>query len=116
MVDGMISSHFSAVEMGCHHCGRHEVSCQLMAALERLRDLIDRPLPIVSGYRCVRHNASVGGARRSQHVLGRAADLPYGIVTKAQALQAGFTGLGTKGGYVTHVDVRDGPVTVWKYD
>lgn len=101
--------------MACKHCGALDVSCELMAALEELRRIIGRPLPIVSGYRCARHNKAVGGARRSQHVLGRAADLPAGLVTVDQALAAGFRGLGLKRSSVVHVDVRPGDVTRWEY-
>lgn len=112
----MISEHFSHEEMACKHCGVAKVSCELMAALERLRARLGRPLPIVSGYRCARHNRDVGGAPRSQHCRGTAADLPVGRVAVSQAEAAGFTGIGTRRGWVTHVDVRPGPPARWTYD
>jgi uncharacterized protein YcbK (DUF882 family) len=43
--------------------------------LEELRLAWGRPLVITSGYRCEKRNIAVGGAPRSLHRLGRAADI-----------------------------------------
>ena len=52
--------------------------------LQPIRDLVERPIKITSGYRCPRVNAKVGGASKkvggkviqtSQHVYGQAADI-----------------------------------------
>jgi uncharacterized protein YcbK (DUF882 family) len=43
--------------------------------LERLRALYAAPIIISSGLRCAEHNAEVGGAPDSSHVLGLAADI-----------------------------------------
>ena len=86
-----------------------------MERLEVLRQEVGRPIPIESGYRCPPHNAAVGGAHDSQHMYAAAADIPLGIATLAQAQRAGFTGVGTQGAWVRHVDVRDGPFTHWTY-
>jgi hypothetical protein len=49
-------------------------------ALEPVRELWGAPLFCVSGYRSPQHNARVGGAMQSQHMMGRAADItPVGI-------------------------------------
>jgi hypothetical protein len=49
-------------------------------ALEPVRELWGAPLLCVSGYRSPQHNARVGGATQSQHMMGRAADItPVGI-------------------------------------
>jgi hypothetical protein len=45
------------------------------AALEPIRALWGAPVLCVSGYRSPQHNARVGGARASQHMMGRAADI-----------------------------------------
>jgi uncharacterized protein YcbK (DUF882 family) len=112
----MLSEHFSEDELRCKcGCGSVQVTCSLLQLLEDLRERIGRPLPIVSGYRCPRHNRRVGGARRSQHVLGTAADLPVGYVTAAQAASCGARGVGTKGPWAVHVDVREGPIAAWRY-
>jgi zinc D-Ala-D-Ala carboxypeptidase len=42
--------------------------------LQPLRDAIG-PIHVSSGYRCPRVNKIVGGASKSQHILGQAADL-----------------------------------------
>jgi uncharacterized protein YcbK (DUF882 family) len=112
---GDLSEHFDRSEFACHHCGRLDfVSCELVAGLEELRSIVGRPIVIVSGYRCRVHNRAVGGAARSQHVLGRAADLQPRIATPEQAKRAGFKGIGTRGPWVVHVDVRGAPAT-WTY-
>jgi len=52
---------------------------------------------------------------RSQHLSALAADIPEGRATVAQAAAAGFTGIGSKGRWVIHVDVRTGPPAHWHY-
>jgi hypothetical protein len=44
-----------------------------------------------------------------------ASDIPPGLVSFEQAHAAGFTGIGTKGKWVIHVDVRDGALRHWTY-
>lgn len=92
-----------------------KVLMHLALHLERLRAICGgKPLRIVSGHRSVEHNRSVGGATNSRHIVGDAADLPYGYATTAQAVEAGFTGIGSKGAYATHVDTRVGQAR-WSY-
>jgi uncharacterized protein YcbK (DUF882 family) len=43
--------------------------------LQVLRDEVKRPITISSGYRSPEHNASVGGAKNSRHLVGDAADI-----------------------------------------
>lgn len=43
--------------------------------LQPLRDSLKYPIHINSGYRCMRVNASIGGASKSQHLTGHAADV-----------------------------------------
>lgn len=88
---------------------------RLVQLVEQLRAIDSRALTIVSAYRCPVHNHAVGGATNSMHMYGAAADLPYGRVTIAQAIGAKATGIGSKGDYAVHVDVRDGPLTTWTY-
>jgi uncharacterized protein YcbK (DUF882 family) len=107
---GDLSAHFSRSEFACHgtsHTSHAAISPELVRRLEVLRSLKGgRPLRIVSGVRCSRHNAAVGGAPRSQHLYGQAADIPFGYATVAEAEAAGFTGIGNKGQWAVHVDVR----------
>lgn len=111
---GDLSAHFSRSEFRCHHCG-HLVGPDhaLIASLERLRALVGRPVRIVSGTRCRAHNAAVGGARSSRHLVGDAADIEAELrVTVAVAKAAGFRGIGyrRRDGLVVHVDMRPSPV------
>ena len=48
---------------------------ELATNLQVLRDEFKAPIKINSGYRSPSHNARVGGAKRSQHLLGTAGDI-----------------------------------------
>lgn len=54
--------------------------------LDPLREKWGGPIRVTSGYRSVRLNAAVGGAKGSQHVLGQAADLTVGSREKNRDL------------------------------
>ncbi len=43
--------------------------------LQPLREALKYPIHVNSGYRCPRTNASIGGASKSQHLTGHAADI-----------------------------------------
>ena len=47
----------------------------LAVELQKIRDYIDAPIKINSGYRSPAHNAAVGGASQSYHMKGMAADI-----------------------------------------
>lgn len=124
MTLGDLSPHFSEWEFRCKGFGTaghpdHEtiVSADLVDLLEAIRATTGRPLPVVSGHRCTWWNQAVGGARRSQHLQGRAADIPAGRLTEAAARRLGATGIGIRGRWVVHVDVRpsSGRVARWRY-
>lgn len=111
-----VSQHFVEQEFASKDGGGVRVEARLVWALERLRAICGgRPLRIVSGYRTPAHNARVGGAARSRHLHGDAADIPYGYATVEQARQAGFRGIGRRGRYAVHVDMRPGPRAEWSY-
>jgi hypothetical protein len=112
---GDLSEHFSKWEFRDHRTGGLiGPDPNLLTVLERMRHATgDRPLHIVSGYRSPKTNHDVGGARNSQHLYGRAADVEPGRFTVEQALDCGAIGVGySSAGWVVHVDVRPGaPVT-----
>lgn len=113
---GDLSANFSKSEFACHcGCGANNVNPDLVNALQLVRDALSKPILITSGVRCEKHNAHQGGAKHSQHLLGKAADIHVeGMTTKAlhdfiltNNGIFGFRGVGfyPKQGFV-HVDVR----------
>lgn len=48
---------------------------ELAQNLQVLRDLVDKPIRVISGYRSKKYNTRIKGARRSQHMLAKAADI-----------------------------------------
>lgn len=106
---GDLSKNFSRSEFTCGHCKRLDLlDDKLVRVLQRIRDDIGKPLPVVSGYRCCAHNAKVGGIQFSQHLYGRAADIPRGLVRPQMVAAAGGHGAGVRAGWVIHVDVTPG--------
>jgi uncharacterized protein YcbK (DUF882 family) len=113
-----LSKNFHSDEFACKdRCGWKVVDPLLIRRLQTMRDALGKPVRIVSGRRCPPWNKRWDGAARSRHVHGDAADIPSGLmVTERQAREWGFTGIGVNAqGYVVHVDVRPGKVTVWRY-
>lgn len=119
---GDLSAHFSRSEFVCpgsstkgHPPHGTVVDPHLVAHLERLRSTIGRPLNIITGHRCIWWEHYRERSGRSQHVHGRAADIPAGYCTVDQAAAAGFTGIGNAGPWAVHVDVRPGGAARWSY-
>ena len=117
-----LSSHFDSTEFDCHHChkGGEDMDPALLELLETLREHFNKPVAIMSGYRCPAHNKAVGGAKRSQHLLGTAADVKVKDTTpKAVAdflnTQKEAKGLGRYPTF-THVDVRQGNKARWGHN
>ena len=60
---------------------------ELAKNLQVLRDEVNKPISITSGYRSPEHNAKVKGAKNSQHIKGTAADIKVkGMTPKEVAL------------------------------
>lgn len=83
--------------------------------LQVLRDHFDAPITVNSGYRSPAHNKKVGGASRSQHLLGKAADIvvegvsPDDVADAIELLiEQGKISQGGLGRYnsFTHYDIR----------
>lgn len=61
---------------------------ELAKNLEVLRSHLKTPIHITSGYRSKEHNAKIGGALRSFHVLGMAADIQVAGMKPEQVAKA----------------------------
>lgn len=113
--DIQVSRNFKLYEFECKDgSGLVKVDPELLDKLQKLRDLVKRPIMINSGYRTPEHNKKVGGSPNSQHLLGKAADivisgLPPSMVAEF-AEQVGFNGVGVYNTF-THVDVRNKKVS-----
>lgn len=127
---GDLSKHFSRSEFACKGvdcCGGvAPISERLIAALEALRELAclefpDAPVAffVASGFRCLKHNRTLGSRDSSLHTLGMAADIqPHGLYPHHLALLAeqipdfAAGGIGVYPTFV-HLDVRTGGPARW---
>jgi len=114
-----LSPHFCAREFRCRD-GTDTVMVDeaLTVVLQCIREHFGKPVVITSGYRTAAHNAVVGGAKSSQHLLGRAADIRVpgvsveDVAAYAESLMPDWGGVGrypVKAGRATgwvHVDTR----------
>ena len=114
-----LSPHFRVREFRCRD-GSDPVfiDSALVELLEQLRTHFGKPVSITSAYRTPAHNAKAGGARFSQHLYGRAADIRVpgvsveDIAACAERLLPGRGGVGrypAKAGRAAgwvHVDTR----------
>lgn len=108
-----VSRHFRVSEFACHGtdcaCTACKIDDALIAYLEKIREHFDAPVYISSGYRCPTHNAAVGGASRSYHMRGQAADItvsgvePIEVARYAESI--GILGIGHYDAFV-HIDTR----------
>lgn len=83
--------------------------------LQVLRNELGRPIRIISGYRSPKYNRRIGGARRSQHMTAKAADIKVSGMSPAEVkavivrlIKEGKMHTGGIGLYktFTHYDVR----------
>jgi uncharacterized protein YcbK (DUF882 family) len=88
---------------------------ELAKNLQVLRDEVKKPIKITSGYRPAQHNAKIGGATKSRHITGEAADFKIEGYTPKQVaaiieklIAAGKMEQGGIGTYSTwtHYDIR----------
>lgn len=81
----------------------------LAVKLQAIRDKFGRPVFITSGWRSRRVNNAVGGASRSQHLVGKAADIVVSGMSPREvqrALDGSWSGGLGYGRTFTHLDIR----------
>lgn len=107
-----LSKNFKSTEFDCHGancCKETQIDDQLVEYLQKIREHFNKPVKISSGYRCKTHNARVGGASKSNHMYGQAADTivtgvaPIEVARYAESI--GVLGIGVYNTFV-HIDTR----------
>lgn len=107
-----LSPNFYSNEFDCkcsnEDCKTTKIDLKLIEYLQSKRELVKIPIKINSGFRCLKHNASIGGAKNSFHTKGMAADI---VLANAKIRDylihfKDSKGLGIYNTFL-HVDVRD---------
>ena len=117
-----MSEHFRHAEFACACCGVNAVQLRLIDGLERLRTKCgNAQITVTSGFRCWEWNDLVGGATKSKHTTGEAADIvvagfhPIEVADLAGRIEVfshGGIGIYSDLGF-THLDVRHGGPARW---
>ena len=94
---------------------------KILDMLDEVREIYGKPITINSGYRTLRHNASVGGKAESSHLKGLAVDIAcstsrdrYNLLEALKSV--GFNRIGIAKSFI-HVDIdsdKSGNV-LWVY-
>lgn len=117
-----VGRHFVAGEFACHDgSDLILVSEETVKLLDEIREHFGLPVVITSGYRSPAHNRRVGGAKKSQHLTGRAADFyilknrdtgeridprkVYTMIHRGEIFGQHNGGLGSYSNF-THIDTR----------
>jgi hypothetical protein len=53
IMEGQVAPHISDYEASCHHCGKAILFEPTIQLFEKVRELVGKPIPINSFYRCV---------------------------------------------------------------
>jgi len=94
---GNLTRNFSRSEFACQDgCGFDTVDYETVAVMQRLRNELtshfgrEVRIQITSGCRCSKHNAEIGGAPHSQHILGRACDFKVFFIDTGEQVDWDF--------------------------
>ena len=127
---GDLSKNFSKLEFQCPcSCGANKISSVLIEKLQKVRNIIGRPIIITSGVRCEFYNTSIKASMNSSHIpddygIGHAVDIAclnsvdrYELVEVTQKFfkRIGIS-KGSYGGFV-HLDVDRSKIqeVMWLY-
>ena len=88
------------------------IAPELVEILQKIRNHFGKAVTINSGFRTAARNKAVGGAKYSQHLYGKAADIrisgvsPKKVAAYVETLMPNTGGIGIYSNF-THVDVRE---------
>ena len=119
-----LSKNFTRKDFKCPcGCSRQMVDSELVEKLQAIRDKLGKAIKVTSGYRCLSHNAAVGGSSGSKHRYGMAADwrlvdrsinpVALGIIATQYFKAVGIYWY--DGCAIVHTDTRDAKAT-WLCD
>lgn len=107
-----ISDNFNSTEFDCHGngcCCDTIIDLEMVNILQKIRNHFGKAVTVNSGYRCKTHNNEVGGASKSKHLSGMAADIvvsgvePIEVAKYAESIGVKGIGLYSWG---CHIDSR----------
>ena len=110
---GDLSRNFNRSEFACKcGCGFDTPAPDLVDLLQAVRDQFG-PVVITSGCRCPEHNRRIGGAPRSYHMSGQAADVRIAGARHAAVFEWLRVNYPGRFGFIlepswVHIDVRGG--------
>lgn len=116
-----LSANFKSTEFDCKGkgcCSETLIDEKLVGYLQNIRDHFGAAVNINSGYRCEIHNAKEGGAKKSNHKKGMAADIritgikPEEVAKYCESI--GILGIGLYS-WGCHIDTRT-KKAFWKTD
>lgn len=113
LAPSFVTTEFDCNGNGC--CSATPIDPKLVEYLQDIHDHFNATTNVTSGYRCETYNKKIGGATKSRHMAGRAADIKVtGVSPKLVAQyaeQIGIKGIGLydtdADGHFVHVDTRE---------
>ena len=92
--------YFTEQELACKGTDECDMHPEFMEKLIAVREDYNQPMIITSGYRHLAYNDTIGGAKNSPHLYGRAVDIKVAggdaLRLIGAALRHGMTGVGVK--------------------
>ena len=92
--------YFTEQELACKGTDECDMHPEFMDKLIAVREDYNEPMIITSGYRHLAYNDTIGGAKNSPHLYGRAVDIKVAggdaLRLIGAALRHGMTGVGVK--------------------
>tara|TARA_R110002110_G_scaffold13200_9_gene63350 strand:+ start:1436 stop:1816 length:381 start_codon:yes stop_codon:yes gene_type:complete len=92
--------YFTEEELACKGTDECDMHPEFMEKLIAVREDYNEPMIITSGYRHLAYNDTIGGAKNSPHLYGRAVDVKVvggdALELIGAALRHGMTGIGVK--------------------